>query len=343
MSVGCIQQALADWQHGKSLSRSQAFEVLCALTASDVPAALSAGALVALNMKGVSPPELQGFADGMRHLAHKPNISTGRPIVDIVGTGGDSAHSFNLSTGAALLSAASGLPIVKHGNRAVSSRSGSADVLRELGLAMPMTEAAVSQCFESHSFAFLFAPNYHPAMKTVAPIRQALRIRTVFNLLGPLTNPASPPYMVLGAYSAEVAELMAAALMGMPITRAFVIHSHNHWDEPTPAAPFTVWDVTQHSITTQIRSSAEYGLSSCTEADLKGGDASFNANALMSVLDGFDQGAHRRAILLGAALALEVSGVEPDPIRAVSKLSEVIDHGHAGQWVRRLGNTSHTL
>ena len=144
MSVGCIQQALADWQHGKSLSRSQAFEVLCALTASDVPAALSAGALVALNMKGVSPPELQGFADGMRHLAHKPNISTGRPIVDIVGTGGDSAHSFNLSTGAALLSAASGLPIVKHGNRAVSSRSGSADVLRELGLAMPMTEAAIN-------------------------------------------------------------------------------------------------------------------------------------------------------------------------------------------------------
>jgi len=335
-NVEVIRHSLSRWQRGESLSRDHAFEFLCALTDQDVPQALSGGALVALNMKGVTAFELQGFAEGMRHLAHKPALTPTNTTVDIVGTGGDSAHSFNLSTGSALLSAASGVAVIKHGNRAVSSRSGSADVLTALGIKMPMDEASAVHCFHTNGFAFLFAPQFHPAMKTIAPIRQALGVRTVFNLLGPLTNPSSPPHIVLGVYSEAVAELLAQALMGLSNARAFVVHGLNGWDEPTPAAPFKIWDVSTTGLTVSTRSAADYGLPSCSEADLKGGDATVNAKALLHVLSGQDQGPHRHALLLGGALAMEVTGVEPNPTHAIRRLTQVIDNGYALQWINQL-------
>jgi anthranilate phosphoribosyltransferase len=154
----------------------------------------------------------------MRELALKPNIAPG-PYVDIVGTGGDGSHSLNLSTGSALLAAACGVPVVKHGNRSVSSRCGSADVLGALGLPIPLDERAAGECLARVGFTFLFAPHYHPAMKHIAPVRQALGVRTVFNILGPLVNPAAPPYHVIGAFSDGVAALMAETLAGMSIGR----------------------------------------------------------------------------------------------------------------------------
>ena len=169
-----------------------------------------AGALLAaLRAKGVTPAEVRGFAGAMRSLARKPALPADVDAIDIVGTGGDSSGSLNLSTGAALLAAACGLPVIKHGNRSITSRSGSADLIEQLGFVMPLDEHAAARCFAATGFTFLFAPYYHPAMKVLAPIRSALGVRTVFNLLGPLTNPAAPRYQLIGAYDEPTAELMA--------------------------------------------------------------------------------------------------------------------------------------
>ena len=156
-----------------------------------------------------------------------------------MGTGGDGSGSLNLSTGAALLAAACGLPVVKHGNRSVSSKSGSADVLEALGVTLPADPAAARALLDATNFTFLFAPNFHPAMKAIAPVRRALGVRTVFNILGPLTNPAAPPFAMIGAFDLPTARLLADTLAGMPIQRCFVVHGEPGWDEATPVGPFT--------------------------------------------------------------------------------------------------------
>ena len=180
--------------------------------------------------------------------------------VDIVGTGGDRSGSLNLSTGAALLAAACGLPIVKHGNRSISSRAGSADVLQALGLPVPLDEALAARCFAALGFTFLFAPYYHAATRNLAPVRVALGVRTVFNILGPLVNPASPPFLVIGAYEYGTAELMAQALLGSGIRRAFVIHGAEGWDEPTPVGSVCAVRCGADGVRQQTRDPAHYGL-----------------------------------------------------------------------------------
>ena len=197
--------------------------------------------LAAIRSKGVVAQELRGFARAMRKLARRPNIPEKLRAIDIVGTGGDASGSLNISTGTALLTAACGVPVVKHGNRSVSSRAGSADVLEALGLKLPLDEQGAAACLKATNFTFLFAPYYHPAMKAIAPVRAALGVRTVFNILGPLSNPAQPPLHVLGAFSLDVARLMADTLSGLDIERAFVIHGAEGWDEPTPIGPFTLF------------------------------------------------------------------------------------------------------
>jgi anthranilate phosphoribosyltransferase len=272
----------------------------------------------------------------MRALARRPALPAGLPAVDIVGTGGDASGSYNLSTGAALLTAACGVPVVKHGNRSVSSRSGSADVLEQLGLKLPLDEQAAAACLTATQFTFLFAPHYHPAMKAIAPVRAALGVRTVFNILGPLTNPAAPPYQVIGAYDAGVAKLMAETFSGLPIERAFIIHSENGWDEPTPVAPFRIFDVRPGSIRELTRSVADYGLPACSANDLAGGDAAHNAAGLRAALTGADRGAHRDALLLGCALALEVAGSAKNPREAVALAANGLDSGAAAQLLSKL-------
>ncbi|MFO1425823.1 MAG: anthranilate phosphoribosyltransferase [Steroidobacteraceae bacterium] len=294
---------------GHDLSEAQAGEVLGALMGDPPPPPAMAGAmLAALRTKGVVADEVRGFARAMRARARRPAIPAALDSIDIVGTGGDASGSFNISTGTALLVAACDLPVVKHGNRSISSRSGSADVLEQLGLALPLDEAAAGECLAQAGFTFLFAPHYHPSMKAVAPVRQALGVRTVFNILGPLTNPGEPPFHLIGAYSAAVAELMAQTLAGMGVRRAFVVHGANGWDEPTPIGPFTVFDVQGGAVRAAVRTPGDYGLPTCRPEDLAGGDAVHNAAALRAVLRGEDRGAHRDALLLGAALALEVAG-----------------------------------
>jgi len=323
-----LRDTLEHLLSGKSLSEAEASELLRALTASDMPPPLAGALLASLRSKGVTADEVRGFARAMRALARQPNIVNPNAI-DIVGTGGDSSGSFNLSTGAALLTAACGVDVVKHGNRSVSSKSGSADVLEQLGLKLPLDESAAGACLAATRFTFLFAPHYHPAMKAVAPIRQAMGVRTVFNILGPLTNPAAPKFQLTGAFNLPTAQLMADALAGLGVERAFVVHGAEGWDEPTPMGPFTVLDVRPGKVSASIRSPSDYGLDLCGATDLAGGDAASNARALRAVLCGEDRGAHRDALLLGTALALEIVGKVSEPREGVRLASEAIDGGAA--------------
>jgi len=202
-------------------------------------------------------------------------------------------------------------------------------VLEQLGLKLPLDEAAAGACLAATKFTFLFAPHYHPAMKAVGPIRQAMGVRTVFNILGPLTNPAAPKFQLTGAFNLPTAQLMADALSGLGIERAFVVHGAEGWDEPTPLGPFTVLDVRPGRVRAEIRSPSDYGLNLCGATDLAGGDAAKNARALRAVLNGEDRGAHRDALLLGTALALEIVGRVSDPREGVRIAGHAIDSGAA--------------
>jgi anthranilate phosphoribosyltransferase len=191
-------------------------------------------------------------------------------------------------------------------------------------------------CLEATGFAFLFAPHYHPATRAIAPVRAALGVRTVFNILGPLVNPAQPPLHLVGAFSLEVARLLADTFQGLPIERTFVVHGAAGWDEPTPIGPFTLFDVRPGRVERSVRAPADYGLAPCRATDLAGGDAQHNAAALRAVLEGEDQGAHRDCLLLGAALALEVAGVAAEPHAAVARAAAAIDGGAARRLLEAL-------
>ncbi|HEV7431414.1 MAG TPA: anthranilate phosphoribosyltransferase [Steroidobacteraceae bacterium] len=320
----------------QNLPERDAGELLAALAAPGVAPAMAGALLGALRAKGVTAAELRGFAQGMRALARKPRLPAALRAVDIVGTGGDKSGSLNLSTGAALLAAACGLPVVKHGNRAVSSRAGSADVLEALGVTIALDEQRAGDCLAATGFTFLFAPHYHPAMKSIAPVRAALGVRTVFNILGPLSNPAEPSFLVVGAFDLPTAELMAQALSGMNMERALVVHGAAGWDEPTPVGPFELFDVRAGAVHRERRDPADYGVAVCAPADLAGGDAAHNARLLQRTLAGDERGAPRDALLLGAALALEVSGVEAAPRLAVARAAQAIDSGAASGLLEKL-------
>src|ERR1700736_283034 len=268
---------------GRHLSEAQAASLLRLLPAPDLAPSMAGALLTALRFKGITADEVRGFAGAMRALALKPALPQGLDAIDIVGTGGDGSGSLNLSTGAALLAAACGLPVVKHGNRSISSRCGSADLIERLGFALPLDETQAARCFAATGFTFLFAPYFHPAMKALAPIRAALGIRTVFNLLGPLTNPAAPRFRLIGAYDAPTAELLAGTLAGMDIVRCLVVHGAAGWDEATPIGPFLAFDVTRDAIRRCEIDPRDFGLAPCELGDLAGGDAAANLTALLDV------------------------------------------------------------
>jgi len=320
----------------RDLTQPEAEQLLGILTDPATSPALAGAILAAMRSKGVVADEVRGFAQAMRRLARRPSIPAGLPAVDVVGTGGDCSGSLNISTGTALLTAACGVPVVKHGNRSISSRAGSADVLEALGLTLPLEEQRAGRCLEACNFTFLFAPHYHPATKAVAAVRAALGVRTIFNILGPLTNPAEPPFHLIGAFNLEVAELIARTLAGMPMERAFVVHGAQGWDEPTPVGPFELFDVRPGRIERQTRTPEDYGLRRCEPAQLAGGDAQHNARALRAVLTGEDRGPHRDCLLLGTALALEVAGEAASPREALERAATAIDSGAAARVLQAL-------
>lgn len=320
---------------GEMLDESEAASLLDALTSPDLDPATAAAALTAMRVRGETATELRAFATGLQAKALRPPIDDVSSAVDVVGTGGDSSGSLNLSTGAALLASAAGAEIIKHGNRSVSSLCGSFDVLAALGLDVPWDAAKSAQRFSDTGFTYLFAPAFHPSMKSIAPVRQSLGVRTIFNLVGPLANPARAPYLVVGAYSPEVAAMMAETLSGMAIERAFVVHGEPGWDEPTPVGPYMLFDVRPGRVREHIEDPADFGFGRCSPSDLLGGDPEHNADAIVSVFDG-ELSAHRDALVLGAALALRVTGTGFDG--AIERASAAIDDGSARRLLDRLSS-----
>ncbi len=330
------KQILERLLEGSDLAESDAADLMQTLTDEQLPPAMAGALLAALRAKGETAAELRGFAQRMFELARRVELPADLPAADSVGTGGDGSGSFNLSTGTALLAAACGVPMIKHGNRSVSSKSGSADVLEALGLPLAPDADTALTCLEQCGFAFLFAPFFHPAMKAIAPVRAAMGVRTVFNILGPLANPAAPPFHLIGAFDLQRARLMAEALAGMPIERAFVVHGEPGWDEATPCGPFTLFDVRAGKVSEQRRDPVDHGIARCRPEQLAGGDAQVNASALQAVFEGSDRGAHRDALVLGAGLVLEVTGRAADLDAGVAQATTALDEGRATELLARL-------
>lgn len=325
----------------RDLTQAEAAELLRLLTLPELAPALAGAVLAALRSKGVTAAEVRGFAAGMRTLARKPALPEGVEAIDIVGTGGDGSGSLNLSTGAALLTAACGMPVVKHGNRSISSRCGSADLIEALGLRLPLDERRAARCFEATGFTFLFAPYYHPAMQSLGPVRAALGVRTIFNLLGPLTNPAEPRYALIGAYDAAAAALMAETVALDARRRSWIVHGAAGWDEVTPIGPFLAWEVDGGTALRREIDPATFGIAPCTAADLAGGDAAANLAALEAVFARQDRGAHREALVLQSGLALHIAGRAPSVEAGIGAARETIASGRAESWLaglRRFGS-----
>lgn len=324
---------------GETLSETEATTLLQELTSEGLDQVQAAAALAGMRTRGETAEELRAFAKGLQEIAVRPEIDDVSRAVDVVGTGGDSSGSHNLSTGAALLAAAAGAEVIKHGNRSVSSQSGSFDVLGALGLDVPWDPSRAGEVFNATGFTYLFAPTFHPSMKAVAPVRQALGTRTIFNLVGPLANPARTPYLVMGAFSPDTARMMAETLAGMDVERAFVVHGEPGWDEPTPVGPYLLYEVRRNEVRRTEEDPADFGIPRCGVDHLVGGDPVHNAEAIRAVFAG-ETGPHRDALVLGASLALRVTD-DVSPEDAVSTAAAAIDDGRARELLDRLIAMSH--
>ena len=275
--------------------------------------AQTAGFLVALSAKGETADEIAGCAEAMR--AHVIPVTPARAdLVDTAGTGGDGARTLNISTAAALVAAAAGAGVAKHGNRAVSSASGSADVLEALGFDLELEPERIARSIDELGFGFIFAPAHHPGFRHAAPVRRELGVRTVFNVLGPLTNPAAARAQIVGVYSAELAPVIAEVLNRLGTARAFVVHGAGGIDELSPAGPNLVCEVEDGAVRSRTIDPLDLGIARCAPGDLRGGTPEDNATAIRDVLRG-EAGPHRDAVLLNAAGAIAAAGHAGDLAR----------------------------
>ncbi len=322
-----LRDALHLAVEGKHLSRAQAAAAVEAILSGTAAPAQVAALLVALRMKGETHEEITGAAQTLRARASAVRVSLDR-LIDTCGTGGDGAQTFNISTCAAFVAAAGGARVAKHGNRAVSSQCGSADVLLALGVELELSNEGVAACIESCGIGFLFAPRHHAAMRHVAPIRQELGLRTLFNLLGPLSNPAGARRQLMGVYQARLVPLIARALLELGAERALVVHGEGGLDEistagPTVAAMVDNGEVIELSITPE-----QLGVRRSPIEALRGGDAAENAGHLRSVLQGAP-GPRRDSVLINAAGALWAAGVVDTLLSGVELARGAIDSGAA--------------
>jgi anthranilate phosphoribosyltransferase len=330
-----IQQALQRVLDGHDLGRDETREVMGEIMAGEATPAQIGGFLVALRAKGETPDEIAGCAEAMR--AHVLPVTPRRDdLVDTAGTGGDGARTINISTAAALVAAAAGAGVAKHGNRAVSSASGSADVLEALGFRLEQGPERIAQSIDELGFGFLFAPSHHPAMRHAAPVRKELATRTVFNVLGPLTNPAGARAQVVGVYSEQLVRTIAEVLARLGARRAFVVHGAGGVDELSPVGPNLVAEVVDGSVRERtLDPEAELGVPRCTVDELRGGTPDQNAAAVRAVFEG-DDGGRRNAILLNAAGAIAAAGHAEDLREALELARETVDSGAASARLEQL-------
>jgi anthranilate phosphoribosyltransferase len=329
-----IQSAIQSLLDGRDLSRDDARIVMGEIMEGEATSAQIGGFLVALRAKGETADEIAGCAEAMR--AHVLPVSPVRDdVVDVVGTGGDGARTFNISTTAAIVAAAAGAGVAKHGNRAVSSVSGSADVLEALGLVLEQSPARIAESIDTVGFGFMFAPLHHPAMRHAAPVRRELGTRTIFNVLGPLTNPAGARAGVFGVYSAEVARTVADALVVLDSRRAFVVYGANGIDELSPAGPNLVLEVVDGAVRERMLDPAELGIPPCDPGELAGGTPEENARTAREILSGLD-GAKRHAVLLNAAGAIAAAGHAADLREGLDCAREAVDSGRAAERLEEL-------
>lgn len=285
-----------------------------------------AGLLIALRMKGETAFELAGFARAMRE--HMIAVDAGDDVIDTAGTGGDNCGTFNVSTAAAFIMAGAGARVAKHGNRSISSSCGSADVFEALGVRITLSPEEASQSIREIGIGFLFAPNLHPAMKHAQPVRRALKLRTVFNFLGPLSNPARARMQIIGAPSPEAARLMAEALAELGTTRSFIVHGYDGLDEITTTSPTDVFEVTPRGIERHLWTPSDFGVAKASLDDLAGGDAVRNARIIKEILDGA-AGPRRDIAVANAAAGLLAAGIAPSLWEGVDYASRAIDSGAA--------------
>ena len=321
------------------LTTDEAAEAMAVIMRGEATPAQIAGLLIGLGMKGERPAELVGLARTMR--AHAvPLSSVPDNVFDTCGTGGDRSGTFNISTAAALVLAACGVRVAKHGNRSVSSRCGSADVLEALGVKVSASPEVVERCLTEVGIAFFFAPTFHPAMKHAAQARKDLGVRTAFNLLGPLTNPAGAARQIVGVPRPELTELIARSLLLLGSSRAWVVHGADGLDELSTTGYTKVSECRDGAVQTFYVHPADYGLPKCSLDALKGGDAQLNAQRVREILDGAD-GPTRNVVLLNAGAGLFIAG-RADSVRAgIDQAADAIDTGRANDVLTRLATASH--
>ncbi|MCS7006721.1 MAG: anthranilate phosphoribosyltransferase [Thermoleophilia bacterium] len=329
-----IREAIAAALDGRDLARAEARAVMGEIMRGEATPAQIGGFLVALRAKGETAEEIAGCAEAMReHVL--PVRPSREDVVDVVGTGGDGARTFNISTTAAIVAAAAGAAVAKHGNRAVSSVSGSADVLEALGFALEQPPERIAASIDRLGFGFMFAPSHHPAMRHAASVRRELGTRTVFNVLGPLTNPAGARAGIFGVYAPGLVRTVAEALAALGARRAFVVHGAHGIDELSPAGPNAVAEVREGSIRERTIDPRELGIERCRPEALAGGTAEENARVAREVLAGAP-GPKRDAVLLNAAGAVAAAGHAADLREGLALARVAIDSGRAGELLEEL-------
>ena len=329
-----IRQALNYILDGETVPRPATEAAFAAIMDGDCGEIDVAALLTALTVRGEEVEEIAGAAAVMRERATRIECQSDG-LLDTCGTGGDRLHTFNISTATAFVAAAAGVPVAKHGNRSVSSSSGSADVLEALGINLQLSPGQVGQCIDEVGIGFCFAPLLHSAMKNVVPVRKALGIRTIFNLLGPLTNPAGAQFQLLGANRKHFAEKLATALFELGCDRALVVCGNDELDEVSLWGQTAVFDVSREGVVERSWSAAVFGLSECNVEELVVNGSTESADRIRQILDG-TTGAPRDIVVANAAASLVAAGKADGPAEAAKIASEAIDSGAAKTIVERL-------
>ncbi len=321
-----IKEAIIKLTNKENLSYEEAKAVMNEIMSGEASDVQKSAYLTALTMKGETIDEITGSAEEMRN--HAVQLSHEGDVLEIVGTGGDKSDSFNISTTSSLVIASAGVPVAKHGNRAASSKSGAADVLESLGVNITISPQKSAELLQNIGICFLFAQSYHTAMKYVGPIRKELGIRTIFNILGPLANPASANLQVMGVYDESLVEPLAKVLSNLGVKRALVVYGQDRLDEISASAETSVCEVKDGTFKSYTISPEQFGLTRCKKEELTGGTSDENAAITKAVLAG-EQGARRTAVVLNAGAGLYVAG-KADSIEAGVRLAEeLIDSGKA--------------